>query len=634
MKKAKLLLVVLAFICVFSFALAGGGKEGKEPAYAPGDVPEVKNPDTIIEAIRSNQESLDPYFMYDIMSIEPIKNVYENLLDWDGKSVTEFLPLLSTKVPTMENGLISNDGKTYRFPIRKGVKFHNGNDLTPEDVEYTYERAMVFDRAGGPSWMLLETFTGYSTVESIAEEVSGVPYAEMFDGSGNLLPEYRQAIVDTYEKYIDPAVEVDGDYVVINLTETYTPFLNMLPQGAGWFSILDKEWCIEQGAWDHKAETWWQYHDPKEEEDPLYDIMNGTGPYKLAKWDNGVELVLERNENYWGEKPASKNVRIVTMEEWSTRKAALLAGDVDIAKVDPQYLEQVENEPGIEVYKGLDQLSVYMIFFNQTINTEGGNRYIGSGKLDGEGIPPDFFADVHVRKAFAALYDTQTLIDDVMAGNAMPIYGPIPKPLLGWRPEVPGGHTFDLEEAEKHFRLAFDGELWEKGFKLTAAYTTGRTIAKSALDMLAYNARSINPKFQIETQTFAWNTLLSDYLKGVYPLWELEWNADFPDPHNFVYPILHPNGFYGAALGETYHEWAEENVVPLIDKGIKEFDIDKRRAIYEELVNLSEENAVILFLYQPTRVHVQRDWVEGWYNHPLTGSLGMDFWRLKKRTSD
>lgn len=617
MKSSKL----FTFFFVIPFILFSGLATAKE----------VKNPDTLIEAIISNQESLDPYFQYDIISIEPCKNVYENLLAWKGDSVTEFVPLLSTEIPSLENGLISPDGMTYKFPIRKNVKFHNGNDLTPEDVEYTYERAMIFDRAGGPSWMLLETFTGFATVEEIAQKVAGVPYAEMFDADGNLIPKYEEAIVKVYEEYIDPAVEVEGDYVIIHLSETYTPFLNMLPQGAPWFSILDKEWCIEVGAWDGKANTWWKYHDPKEEEDPLYAKMNGTGPYKLVKWDNGVELVLERHEDYWGEKPKIKNAKILTMEEWSTRKAALLAGDVDIAKVDPQYLEQVEGQPDIEVYKGLDQLSIYMLFYNQTINTEGGNRYIGSGKLDGEGIPPDFFADIHVRKAFSAMYDTDTLINDVQGGNAISAYGPILKPLLGHMADMPEGHKFDLELAEKEFKLAFGGELWEKGFKFTAAYTTGRMVTKAVMDMLVYNARKINPKFQIEVQTFAWSTLLSDYLKGLYPMWGLEWNADFPDPHNFAYPILHPNGFYGAALGEAYHKWAEENIVPLIDQGIKEFDQEKRREIYEKIGRLAEENAVILFLYQPTRVHVQRSWVKGWYNHPLTESLGVDFWKLDKR---
>ena len=52
------------------------------------DMAEVKKPDTLIEALALNQESLDPYFQYDITSNEPCKNVYENLLAWTGESVT------------------------------------------------------------------------------------------------------------------------------------------------------------------------------------------------------------------------------------------------------------------------------------------------------------------------------------------------------------------------------------------------------------------------------------------------------------------------------------------------------------------------------------------------------------------
>jgi peptide/nickel transport system substrate-binding protein len=51
---------------------------------------EVKNPDTLIEALALNQESLDPYFQYDITSNEVCKNVYENLLAWVGESVTDY----------------------------------------------------------------------------------------------------------------------------------------------------------------------------------------------------------------------------------------------------------------------------------------------------------------------------------------------------------------------------------------------------------------------------------------------------------------------------------------------------------------------------------------------------------------
>ena len=598
--------------------------------WSASAVAEVKNPDTLIEALALNQESLDPYFQYDITSNEVCKNVYENLLAWVGESVTDYKPHLATQIPSQENGMISADGRVYTFPIRKNVRFHNGNVLTPADIEYTFERAMIFDRAGGPSWMILEPLTGYSTIESIVEAEGGVPYAKMFDKDGNLVdPAHKEILVKVFEKYVAPAVEVAGDNVVITLKTPYAPFLSELPQGAGWFSILNKAWSIEQGAWDGKADTWWQYHDPKAEKDPLFSKMNGTGPYKLVKWDNGVEVVLERFEDYWGEKPQAKYVKILTMPEWSTRKAALLAGDVDMAVVDPQYLGQVEGKPGIRVHKKLDQLSVYMLFFNQTIKTEGGNRYVGSGKLDGEGVPSDFFADLHVRRGFSHLYNDAVIINDVQGGNAIPAYGPVVKPLLGFTAKEPG-YNHSMEKAEAEFKLAFGGKLWDTGFKLVAAYATGRMVDKAVLDLISYNARKLNPKFKVESQSFAWSTLLSDYLQGVYPMWILEWNADYPDPHNMAYPILHPTGFYGAALGAAYHTWAKENMSPLLEQAVSEFDPKKREALYQEACKRAEDNAVIVFLYQPTRVHVEREWVKGWFNNAITESAGRHFYLLRK----
>jgi len=55
--------------------------------------------------------------------------------------------------------------KTYIFPIRKGVKFHNGNPLTPEDVKYSFERGLLYDPDGGPMWMLWYAIFGFHSRE-------------------------------------------------------------------------------------------------------------------------------------------------------------------------------------------------------------------------------------------------------------------------------------------------------------------------------------------------------------------------------------------------------------------------------------------------------------------------------------
>jgi ABC-type oligopeptide transport system substrate-binding subunit len=79
--------------------------------------------------------------------------------------------------------------------------------------------------------------------------------------------------------------------------------------------------------------------------------------------------------------------------------------------------------------------------------------YIGSGQLDGNGVPPDFFADVHIRKAFGYAFDFETYINDVFRGEAvqyltLPLAG-----MPGYDPDAPH-YTFDLDQSAAEFQLA------------------------------------------------------------------------------------------------------------------------------------------------------------------------------------
>ncbi|MDJ0669320.1 MAG: hypothetical protein QNJ61_18705, partial [Desulfobacterales bacterium] len=86
----------------------------------------VKNPDTFIFATYGTLRTLDPCVAYDTTSSQRLWNIYQPLIFFDGSHTERFKPLLATQVPTLENGGISADGKTYTFTIRKGVKFHEG----------------------------------------------------------------------------------------------------------------------------------------------------------------------------------------------------------------------------------------------------------------------------------------------------------------------------------------------------------------------------------------------------------------------------------------------------------------------------------------------------------------------------
>jgi ABC-type transport system substrate-binding protein len=124
----------------------------------------VKNSDTIVEATYGDPSSFDPAWAYDTASGEVIFNVYEPLVFPKKDSTTEFVPMLATKWD------ISSDGMTYTFTIRKGVKFQDGQDLTPEDVAYSFWRGMIQDRSGGPQWIMLQPFFGLD-VQSFKDDV-------------------------------------------------------------------------------------------------------------------------------------------------------------------------------------------------------------------------------------------------------------------------------------------------------------------------------------------------------------------------------------------------------------------------------------------------------------------------------
>jgi len=594
--------------------------------FASFSFAEVKNPDTIIYATAGAPATMDPHWSYDTASGEVIYQIYDNLINYKGESASEFVPMLATEVPTVENGLVKDDGLTYLFPIRKDVKFHNGDILTPEDVVYSIKRALIFDRSGGPVWMFCEPLLGVYSIEDKATEITGVEnYSDLFEGGdprGELKSEYKEAMIKVFADYVDKTVEVDGDNVVFHLAQAYAPFLSILSHSGSWASIIDKKWSIAQGAWDGKADTWWKYHDPENEKDPLYAIENGTGPFVLKKWVPEEILLLERFDDYWRGPANIKNCQIKYISEYTTRKLMLQTGDADIVYIPVQYLSEVEGIEGVTVTKNLPQLANVASMFPWMIDAESPN--IGSGKLDGKGIPPDFFSDIHVRKGFSYLFPYDIFITKVMKGMAIRNPGPIVKGIPAYTDDPSLFYEFSLLKAVGEFKLAWDGELWEKGCEFNIFYNEGNDVRKAAVDMLSTYAKMINPKFNITPVGVLWSAYLKAFLTEKLPIFTIGWGADYPDPHNFAPVYMGSRGDFSGFFGEAYREFARENVDPLLEKGLKETDPVKRVEIYKELTKIAHDQAISLYLYQPGANNVQRNWIKGWYFNPMIPN-GEDF---------
>jgi peptide/nickel transport system substrate-binding protein len=577
----KLAIVFLCVACIL----------GSTFAFA-----EVKNPDTLIKATYGTIRTLDPSVCYDTTGSQRLESMYDRLVDFDGPSTDSFVPVLAVEVPSVENGGISADGKTYTFTIRQGVKFHGGETLTPEDVEYSFERNMIADPDGGPMWMMLEAMTGEGSTR---------------DSDGNIIP-------GIFEKIMN-AVEVDGDKVVIEIPMAYPPLLGILAKA--WASVFPKSWAIENGCWDGTLENASKYNNPDPGHEPLIEIVNGSGPYKMKSWEKSKEFVFERFEDYWGPKPALKNAIIKYVSEWSTRKLMLLNGDADTVSVDDSYVPEMLAVEGLKHYK-VPQLSVSAAMFCQKVNPDQ-NTSIGSGQLDGEGIPPDFFSDINVRKAFLHAFDRELYEEDVLQNiSSVPTNPNVPG--LPFAIEVPV-YEFDLEKAAEYMQKAWDGEVWEKGFKMTITHNTGNDLRKGAALMLKENIESLNPKFQIEVANVEWKDYLVKYRNFQYPIYIIGWAADYADPHNFLYTFMHSQGVYG-----RYMAYSNPRVDELCDAGIATSESAERAKIYEEIQNLWYEDAIGLCIYQKNLYRFYRDWVQGFVPNAMDDDAAERLYRLSK----
>jgi peptide/nickel transport system substrate-binding protein len=546
----------------------------------------VKNPDTYTYLTISDADSMDPAWSYDTASQMVILNVYEPLFMFDKSSTEKMVPIVAEKVPTRENGLISADGLTYTIPLRKGIKFHDGTPLTPEDAKYSLQRFLLLDRAAGPSTLLLEPLLGYPSTR---------------DEKGVLRP--------TVWEDVNRAVTLSGDKLVLHLPLPYAPLPTIL---VSWAPVVSKVWAVKNGDWDGTEATWKKINNPSKETSPFFEKTNGSGPFKLERWDRKTkEFILTRNDQYWRTPAKLKNVVIKGVNEFGTRKLMLQAGDADAIYADRPLLSQLQNIPGVKLIDDLPTVEMNpILFFTYHVNAVG-NGYIGSGALDGNGIPADFFTDQDVRKGFAYAFDYKGFISDVWRGKGSQAHGAIPKSLPGFNASQPV-YTLDLKKAAEYFKKAQGGKVWENGFHFTIAFNSGNLPRQTVCQILKRNIESINPKFKIDVRAVEWPTFLDAYKASKLPIFVMGWMADYPDPHNFTFTLLHSRGDY-----PTTQKFSNPEFDRLVEEGERETVPAKRKQIYAKLQALEFEEAPHLVIVDTVLYRTQRDWVKGWYHNPI-----------------
>ena len=456
------------------------------PALAAG---QAVTGGTLIWGRGGDSVSLDLAQATDGESIKAGIQVLENLVIF-GRNSMDVEPQLA------ESWKVSDDGLTWTFKLRKGVKFHDG---TPFNAKAVYESfARVIDKN--------HPFYNFGKWKYLSMSLGMVKEIKVID-----------------------------DYTIALVTQKpYAPLLNNL---ALWLCPILSPKAMEQ----HK--------------DQIGLNPVGTGPFKFVKWVKDDQIVLERNNDYWGEKAKLDRIILKSIPEPSARLMALQSGTVDIADdLDPDSINLVKKE------------AKHAIIERPSIN-------VGYLALNTE---KPALKDPRVRQAINYAVDKATLIKTIFQGLAIPAKNPFPPSIWGYNNSIKD-YEYSPEKAKKllaeaKFDMNTELELW--AMPVSRAYMPEPV--KTAELIQAYLAAA---GIKAKIVRHEWGAYLEKTANGLHDMCMLGWLGGNADPDNFLYGLLSADlaktpGAANVAL------WKNAEYTDLCLKAQKIFDKGERTKLY------------------------------------------------------
>ncbi len=445
--------------------------------------------------------TLDSADAQDGNSLTVARQITEKLID--------FVPGTTDLAPGLALSWSSNDDATvWTFTLRQGVRFHDGTPFDAAAVKFN------FDRWNDPNhpYHLSEEGKTY------------VPWSEFifggFLGEGSLVSEVR--VVDEFT-------------VEFHLTEPAGIFPAMI---AAIYFQIDSPAAVMAAGGDYGT--------------PGVGTV-GTGPFKFVEWIEGERVVLERNDDYWGEVPKVERLVFRGIQDPTARLAELRAGTIDIAvNLASDDLPTVESDPNLVPVIAESELNIGYLAMHQAHAP---------------------FDNPLVREAVAYAIDREAIVDAFYAGLGSVAKDFLPPTMWGHadveaRPYDPERSRVLLREAG--FPDGFDTELWFMPVS-RPYYPSPEPIATAMATFLA------DVGINVELKTVDWGTYLQQYREGAFPMYMLGWNADYADPDNFL------NTFFNATAQQSNYGWSDDRTARLLSLARQSGDQTERQRLYAEV---------------------------------------------------
>ena len=418
-----------------------------------------------------------------------------------------------------ESWEMSKDGKEWTFNLKKGVKFHDGEPFNADAVIANFDRMKLGVKKS--SFYPLDINSHY--------------------------PELKE-----YSK-------VDNDTIKLTFNNPApTQIFNMVNFGSAIYSPK----CFDA-------------------EGNFNGIAQGTGPFKIVENVKDQYVLLERNEDYYGEKAKAKSMRIKVIPDADTRLSALKSGEI-MGVID---LNAIPVSLAVELKNNED--------FALTTSKSTMIRFLG---VNGTKFP---FNDVRMRQAVSFALNRQSIVDDLYYGFGKPTTN-----ILNYG--TPFYKDIAVEENMDKAKNLAKEVLGEERCEITYLINGAETSQKTEAELIAATLSEVG--LDVKIQPMEYGVMREEMKSGKYNLSRLQQGLSNSEPATIFRRFMLTAGDHNKNYSLGYES---KEVQSLMDEASETLDMEKRSKIYNELQEISSKDLPVIPLFNDVTLLA--------YNKKLTG---------------
>ncbi len=308
----------------------------------------------------------------------------------------------------------------------------------------------------------------------------------------------------------------------------------------------------------------------------------GSGPFKFVSAETDREVVLERNDEYWGEKARLAQVRFAVIPDETTEALELRKGSADISInsfLTPDTIAALAKDPNLAILKAPGTRLAYLGF----------------------NLRDPILKDVRVRQAIAYALDRGPMIEYLWRGEAEPARSILPTQSWAYNPDLPA-YQHDTEKARQLLDSAGYPAVDGVRFHITMKTSTD---ANTRLMVAVMQQQLREAGIALDIRSFEFATFFSDVQHGAFQMYGLRWIGGNEDPDIFEY-AFHSSKFPPNGANRDYY--SNPKVDALIDEARREVDPKVRKTLYAEVQSILANDLpyINLWYLDNVMVHTNR----------------------------